>query len=71
MVNINALKSEISAEWLGKSGVCAVGVERDGDLDVVVIGLEHDNPAIIEALKQRYADHPVRIRPNFGPIHPQ
>jgi hypothetical protein len=68
---IDALKSEISAEWLGRKGVCAVGVERDGTDDVVVIGLDSDDPATIRMLEKRYAKRPVRVRPNVGPIYPQ
>jgi hypothetical protein len=68
---IDSLKSEISAEWLGKSGVCAVGVEREGDDDVVVIGLEGDDAATIKMLKARYSGRPVRVRSNMGPIYPQ
>jgi len=69
--DIDSLKSEISAEWLGKSGVCAVGVEREGDHEIVMIGLDNDDPATIERLKARYSGAPVRVRSNVGPIYPQ
>lgn len=70
VTSIDELKAQISSEWLGKDGVCAVGVELEGDRAVVVISLVGSDPGVVARLNARYANEPVRIRPNEGPIHP-
>jgi hypothetical protein len=62
------LKAQISSQWLGKDGVCAVGVELEDRKPVVVISLTGDDADVIRRLKASYANAPVRIRPAEGPI---
>lgn len=71
MADIDGLKAQISSEWLGHDGVCAVGVEADGDEAVVVISLTGSDPDVIGRLRARYAADPVRLRLDEGPIEPR
>jgi hypothetical protein len=67
---MDELKARISSEWLGKDGVCGVGVEVERDQPVVVISLTGADPDVVARLSARYAHDPVRIRTNEGPIKP-
>lgn len=70
MADVAELKAQISSRWLGKDGVCGVGVELENEQPVVVISLTGDDPDLIARLHACYANAPVRIRPNEGPIRP-
>jgi hypothetical protein len=68
MVDVAELKAQISSRWLGQDGVSAVGVEFENEQPVVVISLSGEDPDLIARLQASYANEPVRIRPNQGPI---
>ena len=68
VADVDELKSRISSEWLGRDGVCGVGVEQEGGQPVVVILLTGDDKGVVDRLRAQYADNPVRIRTNEGPI---
>lgn len=68
VADVDELKSRISSEWLGRDGVCGVGVEQEGGRPVVVILLTGDDRDVVGRLRAQYEGDPVRIRTNEGPI---
>jgi len=68
VADVDQLKSRISSEWLGRDGVCGVGVEQEDGRPVVVILLTGDDDSVVHRLHAQYAEDPVRIRTNEGPI---
>jgi hypothetical protein len=68
MAEIDELKARISSRWLGQDDVCGVGVELENNQPVVVISLTGEDADLIARLRASYANLPVRIRPNEGPI---
>lgn len=65
--DLNALKSEISSEWLGRAGVVAVGVGEVDGRPVVIVTFDEDRPAA-STVASRYAGRPVVVRSGEGTI---
>ncbi|MGW1171259.1 hypothetical protein [Streptomyces sp. NPDC002550] len=67
--DLDALKTEISHEWLGRGGVVAVGVGEENGRGVVVVTLDRDRPTA-QTIAERYAGRPVIVESGEGEIRP-
>ncbi|MFF7353888.1 hypothetical protein ACFZA1_14715 [Streptomyces filipinensis] len=67
--DLDALKTEISREWLGRGGVVAVGVGEEDGHGVVVVSLDRDRPTA-RTIAERYAGRPVVVHSGEGEIRP-
>jgi hypothetical protein len=65
--DLDALKREISGQWLGRDGVVAVGVGEEAGRPVVIVTFDEDRPAVAQ-LRQQYAGQPVVVRSGEGEI---
>jgi hypothetical protein len=70
MSEIDELKTRVSRQWLGRGGVSAVGVERRGGEDVVVVTLADEGAETVASLREEYAGSPVHVETGGGTIRP-
>lgn len=65
--DLDALKTEISREWLGRDGVVAVGVGEERGQPVVIVTFDEDRPAAATVASE-YSGRPVVVRTGEGTI---